>query len=69
VASIKYDIVPSAAGWCVSCRDVVGPPYAQLADAIGDTLFVAERLRLGGRKVAVRILELDGPHRIWRPLE
>jgi hypothetical protein len=69
VASIKYDIVPSAAGWRVSCSDVAGPPYAQKADAIRDTLFVADQLRSGGDKVVVRILELDGPHRIWRPLE
>jgi hypothetical protein len=67
--TITYDIVPSAEGWRVSVNDVPGPPYAVEADAISDTLFTAERLRATGERVRVRLLELDGPHRVWRALE
>ena len=66
---IGYDIVPSAEGWRVSCDDVLGPPYAQQSDAIKDPLFIAAQLRRTGEKVAVRILELDGPRKVWRALE
>ena len=66
---IRYDIVPSAAGWCVTCNDVVGLPYGRQSDAITDTLFIAGQLQSGGDKVTVRVLELDGPRRVWRTLE
>jgi hypothetical protein len=66
---VRYDIVPSAAGWRIACNGVVGPPYAQQADAISDTLFIADQLETAGQNVAVRILELDGPHQVWRGVE
>jgi hypothetical protein len=69
VTKVRYDIVPSPAGWRISCNDAVGPAYAQQADAISDTLFIAARLRRAGHKVEVRVVEMDGPHRVWRTLE
>ena len=69
MATIRYDIAPSAAGWSVSCNDVAGPPFARQSDAIRDTLFIAGQLQSGGDKVTVRVLEFDGPRRLWRTLE
>jgi hypothetical protein len=66
---IDYDIVPSAEGWRVSCGAVVGPPYARQSDAINDTLSIAAQLQAKGELVAVRLLELDGPRKVWRALE
>jgi hypothetical protein len=66
---IDYDIVPSAEGWRVSCGDVVGPPYGRQSDAIKDTLSIAAQLKAKGERVAVRLLELDGPRKVWRALE
>lgn len=66
---IDYDIVPSAEGWRVSCGEVIGPPYAEQSDAIKDTLSIAAQLKAKGERVAVRLLELDGPRKVWRALE
>lgn len=66
---IRYDIVPSADGWRISCNDVEGPAYSRQAEAIRDALFIAEQLKSNGDRVTVRTLEMDGPRRVWRPLE
>lgn len=67
--SVTYDIQPSADGWRVACKDVLGPPYSRQADAIKDTLFIASQLEASGETVTVRVLELDGPRQIWRELQ
>jgi hypothetical protein len=64
-----YDIQPSADGWRVACNDILGPPYSRQSDAIRDTLFSASQLAAGGQTVAVRVLELDGPRKVWRELQ
>ena len=69
MAHIRYDIVPSPEGWRITCNEVVGPPYSTQSDAIRDTLFIAKELKDTGDKVSVRLLELDGPRRVWRTLE
>ena len=66
---IRYDIIPSAEGWRISCGDVVGPPYNRRPEAIRDTLFVAEMLKASGERVEVHIVEIDGPRRISSRLE
>lgn len=65
-ASVTYDILPSAQGWRISCQNIVGPPYSQQSDAIRDTLFIASQLEGSGQRVLVRVLELDGPRKVWR---
>ena len=66
---VTYEIQPSADGWRVSCKDILGPPYSRQADAIRDTLFIASRLEAGGERVTVRVLELDGLRKVWRQLD
>ncbi len=68
-ASVTYDIQPSAEGWRVACKDILGPPYSRQADAIKDTLFIATQLEASGETVTVRVLELDGPRQVWRELQ
>ena len=67
--TVTYDIQPSADGWRVVCNDVVGPPFSRRSDAIQDTLSIAARLEIGGEIVCVRLLELDGPRKVWRELQ
>ena len=50
---IRYDIIPSAEGWRISCGDVVGPLYNRRPEAIADTLFIAEMLKSSGKRVEV----------------
>ena len=69
LAHIRYDIVPSPQGWRITCNEVVGPAYSTQSDAIRDTLFIAGELKDAGDKVSIRLLELDGPPRVWRTLE
>ncbi len=69
MARLRYDIAPIPEGWQVSCNGVSGPPYSAQGDAILDTLAIAERLTSGGNSVEVRLLELDGPKRVWRNIE
>lgn len=59
----------SPAGWRVRCNGVEGPAYAESDEAIRDTLFIAGQLAKGGETVEVRILEFDGPLKVWRNLE
>jgi hypothetical protein len=68
-ASVTYDIQPSAEGWRVGCKDILGPPYSRQSDAIKDTLFIASQLEASGERVTVRVLELDGPRQVWRELD
>jgi hypothetical protein len=67
--TVTYDIQPSADGWRVACNEVLGPPFAKRSEAIQDTLFVASQLEASGERVSVRVLELDGPHKVWRDLQ
>jgi len=69
MGTIRYDIVMSPDGWRVRCKGVEGPAFAQSDEAIRDTLFVAGELAKSGETVEVRILELDGPLKVWRNLE
>jgi hypothetical protein len=69
LAVIRYDIEMSPDGWRVSCNGVKGPPYAESSAAILDTLATARVLREKGEQTEVRLLELDGPRRVWRRLE
>ena len=69
MAKIRYDIIPSAEGWSVTCNDVSGLSFRAQSDAVKDTLFVAQQLRDHGDTVVIRLLELDGPRRVWRTLE
>lgn len=66
---LRYDIAPIPQGWQVTCNGVAGPPYSAQGDAILDTLAIAERLTADGDTVEVRLLELDGPKRVWRKIE
>lgn len=67
--AIKYEIVRAADGWRVHCKGVEGPAFAESSEAIRDTLSAAAQLRATGEKVEVRILEIDGPRKVWRNLE
>jgi hypothetical protein len=69
MATIRYEIMRSADGWRVHCNGVEGPAYADSGEAIRDTLFTAANLEKTGERVEVRILELDGPRKVWRNLE
>lgn len=69
MARIRYDIIPTNDGWSVTCNDAPGRPYRLRSDAVGDTLFAAQQLRDSGEQVEVRLLELDGAHKVWRNLE
>jgi hypothetical protein len=69
MARIQYDIIPSSGGWSITCNDAPGLVFRSQSDAVKDTLSVAQQLRDRGETVSVRLLELDGPRRVWRNLE
>ena len=69
MATIRYDIVMSPDGWRVHCKGLEGPPFSSSDEAIRDALFAAGELAKTGETVEVRMLELDGPTKVWRNLE
>jgi hypothetical protein len=68
MAQLRYDIVPIPQGWSVRCNGSIGAAYSTQADAVLDTLAVAEQLQKGGDRVEVRLQEVDQPG-LWRRLE
>jgi hypothetical protein len=69
MARLRYEIIPVASGWSVSCNSTPGPAYSTQGEAVLDTLAVAEQLRATGDRVEVRLLDTDQPGRVWRLLE
>jgi hypothetical protein len=69
LAHIRYTISPTPEGWLVTCNDEAGEAYRALNEAVRDTLFAAKQLIDKGERVEVRLLEIDGPHKVWRNLQ
>jgi len=69
MARLRYEIVPVASGWSVSCNSTLGPAYSTKTEAVLDTLAIAGQLRAAGDRVEVRLLDTDQPGRVWRLLE
>jgi hypothetical protein len=69
MGTIRYDIVMSPDGWRVRCKGMEGPAFSSSDEAIRDALFAASELAKSGEKVEVRMLEFDGPTKVWRSLE
>jgi hypothetical protein len=67
MARLNYQIAPVPAGWAVTCNGIGSASYRERNAAVIDTLAVAERLRVQGNHVEVRLIELDGIGRLLEP--
>jgi hypothetical protein len=68
MAQVRYEIVPVPGGWSVRCNGNAGPAYSTQANAVLDTLAIAEQLQKAGDKVQVRLRDTDQGG-LWRTLE
>src|ERR1700759_5249109 len=59
---IRYDIIPQGGGWSIAMGGAVGPPYAQLNEAVRDTEHVASVLMASGDVVDIVVWQGGEPH-------
>jgi hypothetical protein len=62
MAHIRYDIIPQGGGWSIAMGGAVGPPYADLDDAMRDTENVASLLAAHGDRVDIVVWRDGKPH-------
>ena len=64
---LRYEIVPVAAGWQVSCNGTVGPAFSDRNSAVRDTLATAATLIKDRHRVEVRLFAMDGSGTVLEP--
>lgn len=63
---IRYDIIPQGGGWSIAMGGAVGPPYAELNEAVRDTEHVASVLIESGDVVDIIVWQGGEPHLLER---
>ena len=63
---IRYDIIPQGGGWSIAMGGAVGPPYAQLNEAVRDTEHVASVPTASGGVVDIVVWQGGEPHLLER---
>ncbi len=58
---LRYDIIPQGGGWSIAMGGAVGPPYADIGEALRDTELVARFLVDNGDSVEIVVWRDNEP--------